>query len=72
MSRTTRTNFPGAFRVVLEHSWGTEYKGPYQTLGAAKGQLTMETGQFWPKEHGTTGYIEYIKGEWERVEDGLA
>ena len=65
MSRTTRTNFPGAYRVVLEHAWGTEYKGPYQTIAAAKGQLTQETGGTWNKK---TGWIEYIKGEWERVE----
>ena len=65
MSRTTRTNFPGAYRVVLRHLWGTEYKGPYQTLAAAKGQLTQETGP-WHKD--TVGWIEYIKGEWERIE----
>ena len=72
MSRTTRTNFTGAYRVVLEHSWGTEYKGPYQTKAAAKGQLTAETDSYWHQDRGTTGYIERTTGEWERVEDGLA
>lgn len=67
MSRTTRTDFPGAFRVVLEHSWGTEYKGPYQTYSAAKGQLTQET-EGWYASKGKTGYIERTTGAWERVE----
>lgn len=69
MSRTTRTNFPGAFRVVLNHSWGTEYKGPYQTLSAAKGQLTQETDTYWNRENSTTGWVEKTPdGAWERVE----
>ena len=67
MSRTTITNFPGAYRVVLEHPWGTEYKGPYQTLSAAKGQLTQETTG-WYGRSDTTGYIEHTTGGWERVE----
>lgn len=70
MSRTTRTNFPGAFRVVLVKSWGTEYKGPYQTLSAAKGQLTSETVGWGGKTYsGVSGYIEKTPdGAWERVE----
>lgn len=65
MSRTTRTDFPGAFRVVLVKSWGTEYKGPYQTLSAAKGQLTSETAYSFEG----TAYIEKMPdGAWERVE----
>lgn len=69
MSRTTRTNFPGAYRVVLNYSWGTEYKGPYQTLSAAKGQLTQETiGWSGRTRSEVSGWVEYIKGEWERVE----
>ena len=67
MSRTTRTDFPGAFRVVLVHPWGTQYKGPYQTLSAAKGQLSQETGGRW--QSSVTGYIEKTPdGVWERVE----
>ena len=67
MSRTTRTDFPGAFRVVLVKSWGTEYKGPYQTLAAAKGQLTSETSDHW--NWNVQGYIEKTPdGAWERVE----
>lgn len=72
MSRKTRTNFPGAFRVVLVKSWGTEYKGPYQTLAAAKGQLTPETmcGPYYAptKRPGVEGWIERTTGAWERVE----
>lgn len=73
MSRTTRTDFPGAYRVVLVKSWGTEYKGPYQTLAAAKGQLTSETlaGPYYALRpvSGVTGYIEKTPdGAWERVE----
>lgn len=66
MSRTTRTNFTEAFRVVLEHPWGTEYKGPYQTLAAAKGQLTQETSSSYRAD--TKGSIERMTGNWERVE----
>ena len=72
MSRATRTDFPGSFRVVLEHSWGTVYKGPYQTMGAAKGQLTAETitgPHYAPRPvPGVTGWIERTTGPWERVE----
>ena len=68
MSRETRTDFPGAFRVVLVHSWGTTYKGPYQTLSAAKGQLTQET-EGWYANKGKTGYIERTTGAWEKVEN---
>lgn len=66
MSRTTRTNFSESFRVVLTHSWGTEYKGPYQTKAAAKGQLTQETSSSWRKD--TKGHIERMTGDWEKVE----
>lgn len=65
MSRDTATNFPGAFRVVLEYPWGTRYVGPYQTLGAAKGQLTQQTGY----NSSATGWVEKTPdGQWERVE----
>jgi len=67
VSRTTRTNFESAYRVVLVHGYGTEYKGPYQTLSAAKGQLTAETGGRW--QTSTTGYIEIMTGNWRKVED---
>lgn len=64
MSRKTRTDFTCAYRVVLVHSWGTEYKGPYQTYAAAKGQLTQETGYY-----SATGWIEQTPDDaWERVE----
>ncbi len=65
MSRTTRTNFPDAYRVVLVKSWGTEYKGPYQTLSAAKGQLTQETTGHWNQN--VEAHIERTTGSWERV-----
>lgn len=67
MSRKTKTNFPGAFRVVLNTPWGIEYKGPYQTKAAAKGQLTSET-EGWYSDRGITGHIEVATG-WEKVED---
>jgi len=66
MSRTTRTNFKESFRLVLTHSWGVEYKGPYQTLAAVKGQLTSETAGRWQST--TTGHIERMTGDWEKVE----
>jgi hypothetical protein len=64
MSRDTRTDFPGAFRVVLVKGYGTTYVGPYQTLAAAKGQLSREQ-----RYHGQdAGYIERTTGAWEKVE----
>ena len=63
MSRSTRTDFRESFRLVLTHSWGTHYKGPYQTLAAAKGQLTSET-RYSPK---VEGHIERMTGDWEKV-----
>lgn len=69
MSRETYTDFPSAFRVVIEHEHpnrATKYIGPYQTLGAAKGQLTQQI-EGWYREKGNTGYIERSTG-WERVE----
>jgi hypothetical protein len=68
MSRETRTNFPGAFRVVIEDNGYTTYQGPYQTLGAAKGQLTQQV-EGWYAREGKTGYIERTTGPWEKVED---
>lgn len=64
MSRSTRTDFPESFRIVLKHSWATVYKGPYQTLAAAKGQLTSET-RYNPN---VIAHIERTTGPWERVE----
>lgn len=72
MSRATRTDFPGAFRLVITRTLAgedyTEFIGPYQTIGAARGQLTHEL-----RERGydhyekKVGHIEYATG-WERVE----
>lgn len=65
MSRKTQTDFPGAFRIVLVKAWGRVYKGPYQTLSAAKGQLTSETAY----DGHSVGWIEKTPdGAWERVE----
>lgn len=67
MSRTTRTDFTNAYRVVLETPYGVYYKGPYQTYAAAKGQLTQETTG-WYADKGKTGYIEQTPDDaWERV-----
>lgn len=67
MSRDTRTDFPGAFRVVINDEGWTTYIGPYQTIGAAKGQLTQQTTG-WYARKGKTGYIERTTGAWEKVE----
>lgn len=68
MSRETRTNFPGAFRVVIDDNGWVTYMGPYQTIGAAKGQLTQAVDG-WYARKGKTGYIEKTPdGAWERVE----
>lgn len=73
MSRATRTDFPGAFRLVITRTLGdteyTEYVGPYQTIGAAKGQLTdhlrMRHYEHYSKK---VGHIESTTGGWEKVE----
>jgi hypothetical protein len=81
VGRGTATNFGGAYRVVFEKHdkesgklVSTEYVGPYQTKGAAKGQLTYEVARrnnsYWaePTEV-TTGWIEQTTGEWKRIAD---
>lgn len=84
MSRSTKTNFGGAYRVVLEKRdretaevvGQRDYVGPYQTKGAAKGQLTYLVAQanrtHWrtdePPETETAGWIEQTTGEWKRIE----
>ena len=67
MSRKTQTNFSEAFRVVLQRPWSSEptYKGPYQTLSAAKGQLTQEIRY----SSDSTGHVERMTGNWEKVEN---
>ena len=72
MSRSTTTNFPGAYRLVVTKTLAgeehTEYIGPYQTLGAAKGQLTQELQHHYYEHYDTkTGHLEVATG-WERVE----
>lgn len=73
MARSTKTDFPGAFRLVITRTLGdeecTEYIGPYQTIGAAKGQLTQELR---PRDYDhyskKVGHIERTTGPWEKVE----
>jgi hypothetical protein len=74
MSRYTTTNFPGAFRLVVTKSMGgedyTQYHGPYQTIGAAKGQLTQELKMRDYEHYETkTGHIETTSGAWMPVEE---
>lgn len=72
MSRATRTDFPEAFRLVITRTLGdteyTEYIGPYQTIGAARGQLTdqlrMRSYEHYSKK---VGHIERTTGPWEEV-----
>ena len=73
MSRDTITDFPGAFRLVITRTMAgeayTRYHGPYQTIGAAKGQLTQELKMHYYEHYETkTGYIERTTGDWEKVE----
>lgn len=67
MSRETRTDFPGAFRVVIDDDGRKTYIGPYQTKAAAKGMLTQQV-EGWYARKGRTGYIERTTGAWEKVE----
>lgn len=80
MSRSTEADFPGAFRVVttVQRKVGrqqvgkTEYTGPYQTLGAAKGMLTrlLWNYNYYGNNKATEkfGHIEQTTGAWEKVE----
>lgn len=73
MSRNTTTDFPGAYRIVITKTMAgeayTQYHGPYQTIGAAKGQLTQELKMRDYEHYETkTGYIERTTGAWEKVE----
>lgn len=72
MSRTTNTDFPAAYRVVITRTLGgheaTEYHGPYMTIGAAKGILTGELRER-SYEHydAKTGHVEIMTGNWRKV-----
>jgi hypothetical protein len=79
VSRSTKTDFPGAFRVVTVitnsktgHLLGDpDYVGPYQTIGAAKGMLTRmlwEYNNYGSKVHVMSGHIEQTPEGWEKVE----
>jgi len=68
MSRETNANFPGAFRVVIDDNGCVTYKGPYQTKGAAKGQLTQQI-EGWYARPGKTGHIELMTGNWRKMEE---
>lgn len=78
MSRSTSTDFPEAFRVVTPIRKKetaevlpnrTEYTGPYQTKGAAKGMLTrlLLEYNYGNKKTEKEGHIEVATG-WEKVE----
>ena len=77
MSRSTNTNFSGAFRVVTQRKYKESgdpvgnpvYTGPYQSKAAAKGMLTRITGEenYYNQRTVTTGYVEIATG-WEPVE----
>jgi hypothetical protein len=73
MARNTYTDFPTAYRLVITRTLGgedhTEYIGPYQTKGAAKGQLTQELKMRSYEHYETkTGHVEQTTGAWEKVE----
>jgi hypothetical protein len=79
MSRSTDADFPGAFRVVTtvhhrvtkKQVGKTEYTGPYQTIGAAKGMLTrlLWNYNYYGNNRATEkfGHIEEITGPWKEV-----
>lgn len=73
MSRDTTTDFPTAYRLVITRTLAGEdntiYVGPYQTIGAAKGQLSQALEMRDYEHYETkTGYVERTTGPWEKVE----
>lgn len=66
MPRSTKTDFQESFRVVVTTPWGKEYVGPYQTVGAAKGQRTTILGDRYGSRK--TAVVERLTGTWEEVE----
>jgi len=72
MSRATDKDFPEAYRLVITRTLGdteyTEYIGPYQSIGAARGQLTHEL-RMRDYEHYSkkVGHIERTTGPWQAV-----
>jgi len=72
MSRATDKDFPEAYRLVIITTYGdvdeTTYIGPYQTIGAARGQLTHELKQRYYEHYSKkVGHIERTTGSWEEV-----
>jgi UDP-N-acetylmuramyl pentapeptide synthase len=72
MSRATDTDFPTAYRLVITRTMAgesyTEYVGPYQTIGAAKGQLTQELRErIYEHYEKKVGHIELLTGNWRKV-----
>lgn len=72
MARSTTIDFPVAYRLVITRTLAgedyTEYVGPYQTIGAAKGQLTEQLKMGYYEQYSKkVGHIERSTG-WEKVE----
>lgn len=72
MSRSTMTDFPEVYRLVITTTYGdveeTTYIGPYQTIGAARGQLTHELKPRYHQHYSKkVGRIERTTGPWETV-----
>lgn len=65
MTRSINIESQRAYRVVIEHSWGTVCYGPYSTLGAAKGKRTSETR--YNEKARENAYIEQTPEGWERL-----
>ena len=74
MSRATTTDFTTAYRLVITRTCGgedyTEFIGPYQTIGAAKGQLTHELKlRDYDHYDKKVGHIELMTGNWRKMEE---
>lgn len=58
---------PHSYRVALEHKDGIiTYRGPYGTLGAARGQVTAWKNSYGGRVGDT--WVERTPPGWERVE----
>lgn len=66
--RAYLVDHPHSYRVALELGNGEiQYRGPYGTLGAARGQATA-----WLRGYGSRvvkAWVEQTPAGWEKVED---
>lgn len=68
--RSIQGDSPCAYRVVIEGPNWIRYRGPYSTIGAAKGvaSTAKKDVERWHKNEGIKVWIEKTPDGWEKVD----